>query len=282
MEIMIILVAVVLVTLYKGVNIVPQGEEWVVERLGKFSRTLKPGLNIIVPYIEAVRQKVSTRDIILDIPGQEVITKDNAVIHTNAITFIRVTNPADAIYGVENFKLAIQQLVMTTLRSILGEMNLDEALSSREHIKTKLKDQIIDDVAGWGVTVKSVEIQDIAPSTSMQASMERQAAAERERRAVETMAEGTKNAMILEADGKLAAAQREAQAQVTLAKASAEAIREIGDNIHDKELPAMFLLGDRYIATLEKMSQSQNSKFIVYPADLQGAIKGMLGSVFKK
>lgn len=282
MEIMIILVAVVLVTLYKGVNIVPQGEEWVVERLGKFSRTLNPGLNIIIPYIEDVRQKVSTRDIILDIPGQEVITKDNAVIHTNAITFIRVTNPADAIYGVENFKLAIQQLVMTTLRSILGEMNLDEALSSREHIKTKLKDQIIDDVAGWGVTVKSVEIQDIAPSASMQASMERQAAAERERRAVETMAEGTKNAMILEADGKLAAAQREAQAQVTLAKASAEAIREIGDNIHDKELPAMFLLGDRYIATLEKMSQSQNAKFIVYPADLQGAIKGILGSVFKK
>ncbi len=282
MEIMIILVAVVLVTLYKGVNIVPQGEEWVVERLGKFSRTLNPGLNIIIPYIEDVRQKVSTRDIILDIPGQEVITKDNAVIHTNAITFIRVTNPADAIYGVENFKLAIQQLVMTTLRSILGEMNLDEALSSREHIKTKLKDQIIDDVAGWGVTVKSVEIQDIAPSASMQASMERQAAAERERRAVETMAEGTKNAMILEADGKLAAAQREAQAQVTLAKASAEAIREIGNNIHDKELPAMFLLGDRYIATLEKMSQSQNAKFIVYPADLQGAIKGILGSVFKK
>jgi regulator of protease activity HflC (stomatin/prohibitin superfamily) len=271
-----------LVTLYKGVNIVPQGEEWVVERLGKFSRTLNPGLNIIIPYIEDVRQKVSTRDIILDIPGQEVITKDNAVIHTNAITFIRVTNPADAIYGVENFKLAIQQLVMTTLRSILGEMNLDEALSSREHIKTKLKDQIIDDVAGWGVTVKSVEIQDIAPSASMQASMERQAAAERERRAVETMAEGTKNAMILEADGKLAAAQREAQAQVTLAKASAEAIREIGDNIHDKELPAMFLLGDRYIATLEKMSQSQNAKFIVYPADLQGAVKGILGSVFKK
>ncbi|MGW8169262.1 MAG: SPFH domain-containing protein [Sulfurovaceae bacterium] len=282
MEIMIILVAVVLVTLYKGVNIVPQGEEWVVERLGKFSRTLNPGLNIIIPYIEDIRQKVSTRDIILDIPGQEVITKDNAVIHTNAITFIRVTNPADAIYGVENFKLAIQQLVMTTLRSILGEMNLDEALSSREHIKTKLKDQIIDDVAGWGVTVKSVEIQDIAPSASMQASMERQAAAERERRAVETMAEGTKNAMILEADGKLAAAQREAQAQVTLAKASAEAIHEIGDNIHDKELPAMFLLGDRYIATLEKMSQSQNAKFIVYPADLQGAIKGILGSVFKK
>ncbi|MEJ2496421.1 MAG: SPFH domain-containing protein, partial [Sulfurovaceae bacterium] len=237
---------------------------------------------IIVPYIESVRQRVSTRDIILDIPQQEVITKDNAVINTNAITFIRVTKPADAIYGVENFKLAIQNLVMTTLRSILGEMSLDEALSNREHIKTKLKDSIIDDVADWGVTVKSVEIQDIAPSGSMQASMERQAAAERERRAIVTTAEGNKNAAILEADGKLEAAKREAQAQITLANASAEAIKMISENVKDQELPAMFLLGDRYIDSLHKISQSPNSKFVIYPADLQGAIKGMLGNVFKK
>ncbi|MBN2767500.1 MAG: SPFH/Band 7/PHB domain protein [Campylobacterales bacterium] len=282
LNIAVVLAVVVLVTLYKGVNIVPQGEEWIVERLGKFSRTLTPGLNIIVPYIESIRQRISTRDIILDIPQQEVITKDNAVIHTNAITFIRVTNPANAIYGVENFKLAIQNLVMTTLRSILGEMALDEALSNREHIKAKLKDSIIDDVADWGVTVKSVEIQDIAPSGSMQASMERQAAAERERRAIVTTAEGNKNAAILEAEGKLEAAKREAEAQITLANASAEAIRMISENVKDQELPAMFLLGDRYINSLEKISQSSNSKFVIYPADLQGAIKGMLGNVFKK
>jgi len=282
LNIVVILAIGVIITLYKGINIVPQGEEWVVERLGKFSRTLNPGLNIIVPYIEAVRQKISTRDIILDIPQQEVITRDNAVILTNAVTFIRVTNPRDALYGIENFKLAIQQLVMTTLRSILGEMTLDEALSNRESIKTKLKDQIVDDVADWGVTVKSVEIQDISPSASMQDSMERQAAAERERRAIETTAEGNKNAAILEADGKLAAAEREAKAQITLANASAEAIRMISENIQDKELPAMFLLGDRYINSLEKISQSDNSKFVIYPADLQGAIKGMLGNVFKK
>jgi len=171
---------------------------------------------------------------------------------------------------------------MTTLRSILGEMTLDEALSNRETIKTRLKDAIVDDVADWGVTVKSVEIQDISPSASMQDSMERQAAAERERRAIETTAEGNKNAAILEADGKLAAAEREAKAQIVLANASAEAIRMISDNIQDKELPAMFLLGDRYINSLEKMAQSQNSKFVIYPADLQGAIKGMLGNVFKK
>ncbi len=280
--ILIILAVGVIVTLYKGINIVPQGEEWLVERLGKFTRTLRPGLNIIIPYIEAVRQKITTRDIILDIPQQEVITRDNAVILTNAVAFIRVTKPENALYGVEDFRLAIQQLIMTTLRSILGEMSLDEALSNRETIKTKLKEQIIDDVADWGVTVKSVEIQDINPSQSMQASMERQAAAERERRAIETTAEGNKNAAILEADGKLAAAQREAKAQILLANASAQAIKMISDNIQDKELPAMFLLGDRYINSLEKISQSSNSKFVIYPADLQGAIKGMLGNVFKK
>ncbi len=282
LNIVVILVIGLIVTLYKGINIVPQGEEWVVERLGKFSRTLSPGLNIIVPYIEAVRQRITTRDIILDIPQQEVITRDNAVILTNAVTFIRVTNPRDALYGIEDFRLAIQQLVMTTLRSILGEMTLDEALSNRDQIKTRLKDQIVDDVADWGVTVKSVEIQDISPSASMQDSMERQAAAERERRAIETTAEGNKNAAILEADGKLEAAKREAQAQIALANASAEAIRMISDNIQDKELPAMFLLGDRYINSLEQISKSDNSKFVIYPADLQGAIKGMLGNVFKK
>jgi len=282
LNVVIILALLVVVTLYKGINIVPQGEEWLVERLGKFSRVLKPGLNIIIPYIEAVRQKITTRDIILDIPQQEVITRDNAVILTNAVAFVRVTKPENALYGVENFRVAIQQLIMTTLRSILGEMSLDEALSNREHIKTKLKDAIIDDVADWGVTVKSVEIQDINPSASMQESMERQAAAERERRAIETTAEGNKNAAILEADGKLAAAEREAKAQITLANASAEAIRVISENIQDKELPAMFLLGDRYINSLEQISKSDNSKFVIYPADLQGAIKGMLGNVFKK
>ncbi len=179
LNVLVILAVVVVATIVKGVKIVPQGEEWVIERLGKFNRILKPGLNIIIPFIDKVRERVSTRDIILDIPEQEVITKDNAVIVTNAVSFIKVTNPVDAIYGIENFKLAIVNLIMTTLRSIIGEMNLDEALSNREQIKNRLKEQIIDDVADWGVTVKSVEIQDIKPSRSMQESMERQAAAER-------------------------------------------------------------------------------------------------------
>jgi len=282
MEILIVLLFAVIITLFAGIKIVQQGEEWVVERLGKYSKTLKPGLNVIIPYMDTIRQKISTRDIILDIPQQEVITKDNAVILTNAIAFARVTNPRDAVYGVENFKVAIQNLIMTTLRSIIGEMKLDEALSNRDIIKARLKDQIIDDASDWGVTVKSVEIQDITPSDSMQNAMEQQAAAERERRAVETRAEGTKNAMILESQGKLEAARLEATAQVALSEASAQAIKNVSESIEDKELPAMFLLGDRYINTLEKMTMSPNSKFVIYPADLQGAIKGMLGSVLKK
>jgi len=280
-NILVIFIMGIVVTLYKGIKIVPQGEEWIIEKLGKFNKTLKPGLNVIVPFIDSVRAKISTRDIIMDIPQQEVITKDNAVIRTNAIAFVRVTNPKDALYGVENFKLAISNLIMTTLRSIIGEMKLDEALSNREMIKAKLKENIIDDVADWGVTVKSVEIQDINPSGSMQESMERQAAAERERRAIETTAEGNKNAAILEAKGKLEAAKLEAEAQVALANASASAIDVIAKAVADKELPAMFLLGDRYINTLDSMSKSPNAKFVVYPADIQGAIKGMLGSVFK-
>jgi len=156
-------------------------------------------------------------------------------------------------------------------------MKLDEALSNRESIKARLKVQIIDDVADWGITVETVEIQDITPSPSMQQAMEQQAAAERERRAVETRAEGEKNAMILVADGKLESAKREAQAQVKLAQASAEAISMIGNSIQDKELPALFLLGDRYIDSLKKLSESQNSKFVVYPADLQKAFRGIMG-----
>lgn len=279
LTIAVILLIAVISTLVSGIKIVPQGQEWLVERLGKFHKTLKPGLNIIIPYIDSIRAKLSTRDIILDVDRQEVITKDNAVIITNAVSFIKITDPKKAYYGVEDFRLALQNLIMTTLRSIIGEMTLDEALSNREVIKSKLKEQIIDDVADWGITVKTVEIQDITPSESMQRAMEQQASAERERRAMETKAEGEKNAMILVADGKLESAKREAQAQVKLAQASSEAIKMIGEASGERELPVMFLLGDRYLETLKVLGESNNSKFVVYPADIQQALKGMLGSI---
>jgi len=265
------------VTVWKGVRIVPQGEEWIVERLGKFNKTLTPGLTIIIPYIDKVAYKVITKDIILDVPQQEVITKDNAVIITNAIAFIKVTDPIKAVYGVVDFAEAIRNLVQTTLRSITGEMELDQALSSREKIKARLKEMIADEAIDWGLTIRSVEIQDIKPSESMVKSMELQAAAERERKAVVTRAEGEKQAMILEAEGRLESAKRDAVAQVTLAESSAQAIQKVANAVGDRDGPMLFLLGEKYIHALDKMAASQNSKVVLLPGDLQEALRGVLG-----
>ena len=191
-----------LITLAKGVRQVPQGNKWVVQRLGKYHRSLTPGLKFIIPYIDKVAYKVTTKDIVLDIPSQEVITLDNVVIIANAVAYINIVSPEKAVYGVEDYELAIRTLVQTSLRSIVGEMKLDDALSSRDQIKARLKTSISDDIADWGITLKTVEIQDINPSGTMQTAMEEQAAAERQRRATVTRADGEKTAAILEADGR--------------------------------------------------------------------------------
>ena len=265
------------VTVAKGVRQVPQGYKWVVQRLGKFNTSLNPGLNFLIPYIDKVAFKVTTKDIVLDIPSQEVITKDNAVLVTNAVAYINIVSPEKAVYGVENYVIAIQTLVQTSLRSIIGEMTLDEALSSRDHIKSKLKEAISDDISDWGITLKTVEIQDINPSPTMQQAMEEQAAAERARRATVTRADGDKQAVILTAEGALEASKREAEAQVILAEASKRAISLVTEAIGEKELPVIYLLGEKYISSLQELSSSDNSKFVVFPADIPGALKGMMG-----
>ena len=267
----------VVVTIAKGVRIVPQGEEWIVERLGKYHGTLKPGLNIVIPYLDKIAYQLITKDIILDVQEQEVITRDNAVILTNAIAFIKVTDPVKAVYGVTDFSEAIRNLIMTTLRSIVGEMELDEALSSRDKIKARLRESIADEAIDWGLTVKSVEIQDIKPSESMQRAMEMQAAAERERKAVVTKSEGAKQSAILEAEARLESAKRDANAQVMMAEASAEAIRRVSAAIGDQAGPMAFLLGEKYIAAMERLGEKDNAKLVVLPADLQEAVKGLLG-----
>ena len=265
------------VTAWKGVRIVPQGEEWVVERLGKYRNTLEPGLHIIVPYIDKVAYRVITKDIILDVAQQEVITRDNAVILVNAIAFIKVTDTVKAVYGVVDFSEAIRNLIQTTLRSITGEMDLDAALSSREKIKARLKESISDEAIDWGLTVKSVEIQDIKPSESMQRAMELQASAERERKAMVTKAEGEKQAMILAADGRLESAKRDAVAQVTLAESSARAIQKVAEAMGQQDAPLYYLLGEKYIHGITSLAESPNSKMIVLPADLQESLRGLLG-----
>ncbi|MCE1241347.1 MAG: paraslipin [Azonexaceae bacterium] len=265
------------VTIAKGVRIVPQGEEWIVERLGKYHGTLKPGLNIVIPYIDRVAYQLVTKDIILDVQEQEVITRDNAVILTNAIAFVKVTDPVKAVYGVTDFAEAIRNLIMTTLRSIVGEMELDEALSSRDKIKARLRESISDEAIDWGLTVKSVEIQDIKPSQSMQKAMEMQAAAERERKAAVTKAEGAKQSAILEAEARLESARRDADAQVMLAEASAEAIRRVTSAIGEHSAPMAYLLGEKYIGAMERLGEKDNAKLVVLPADLQEAVKGLFG-----
>jgi len=267
----------VVVTIAKGVRIVPQGEEWIVERLGKYHGTLKPGLNIVIPYLDKVAYQLVTKDIILDVQEQEVITRDNAVILTNAIAFIKITDPVKAVYGITDFSEAIRNMIMTTLRSIVGEMELDEALSSRDKIKARLRESIADEAVDWGLTVKSVEIQDIKPSESMQKAMEMQAAAERERKAVVIRAEGAKQAAILEAEARLESAKRDANAQVMLAEASAEAIRRITAAIGEQTGPMSYMLGEKYISALERMGEKDNAKVIVLPADLQEAVRGLFG-----
>jgi regulator of protease activity HflC (stomatin/prohibitin superfamily) len=271
------ILAFVAITIFKGVRIVPQGYKWIVQRLGKYHTVLEPGLNFVIPYIDEVAYKVTTKDIVLDIPSQEVITRDNAVLLMNAVAYINITTPVNAVYGIENYTWAIQNLVQTSLRSIVGEMDLDDALSSRDHIKARLKASISDDISDWGITLKTVEIQDIKPSTTMQSAMEEQAAAERQRRATVTKADGEKQAAILEADGRLEASRRDAEAQVVLAEASQKAIEMVSSAVGDKEIPVAYLLGEQYVKAMQDMSKSNNAKTVVLPADIMNTIRGVMG-----
>ena len=279
--VMVVLIVLIVFAVLKGVRIVPQGYKWIVQRLGKYSQTLEPGLNLIIPFVDTVAYKVTTKDIVLDIPSQEVITRDNVVIVANAVAYINIVRPDKAVYGIEDYAYGIRNLVQTSLRSIIGEMDLDSALSSRDEIKAKLKQAISEDISDWGITLKTVEIQDINPSATMQASMEEQAAAERLRRATVTRADGQKQAAILQADGRLEASRRDAEAQVVLAKGSEESIRLITAAMGDEEMPIVYLLGEQYIKAIRQLAESDNAKMVVLPADILSTIKGMVGDKLK-
>lgn len=278
----VVLVVLVLLTLFKSVKIVPQGYKWIIQRLGKYHQTLEPGLNFIIPFVDSVAYKVTTKDIVLDIPAQEVITRDNVVIIANAVAYINIVHPERAVYGIEDYEQGIRNLVQTSLRSIIGDMDFDNALSSRDQIKATLKQSISDDIADWGITLKTVEIQDISPSPTMQMAMEEQAAAERQRRATVTKADGQKQAAILEADGRLEASKRDAQAQVVLARGSEQSIRLIAEAVGEQQIPLLYLLGEQYIKAMTDMAKSSNAKTVVLPADILNTVKGMMGEVGDK
>ena len=272
------LVIFVLILIAKGVCTVPQGQEWVVERFGRYLRTLTPGLSLVIPVFDEIAYRVVTKDLVLDIQRQEVITSDNAVISTTAVAFIKISDPVSCVYGVEDYSIAVSNLVQTALRSIIGSMTLDDALSSREQIKTRLSALVSDSMTSWGITLKTVEIQDIQPSDSMQQAMEQQAAAERDRKAMVTRSEGAKQSAILEAEGRLESAKRDANAEVTLAEASKKAIILVREGAQNDSTSIGFLLGQRYVEAMRSLGEQNNSKIVVLPADLQEAIKGILGS----
>lgn len=278
MSFFIILVVLVAIIIFKSVVLVPQGFKYIVQRLGKYHETLSPGINFMIPFMDRVAYRITTKDIVLDIPSQEVISRDNAVLLMNAVAYINITAPEKAVYGIEDYNFAIQNLVQTSLRSIVGDMDLDDALSSRDHIKAKLKASISDDIADWGITLKTVEIQDIKPSPTMQAAMEAQAAAERQRRATVTKADGEKQAAILEADGRLEASRRDAEAQVVLAEGSQKAIAMVSSVIGNQEMPVAYLLGEQYVRAMHDMAKSPNAKTVVVPADVLNAIRGIMGN----
>jgi regulator of protease activity HflC (stomatin/prohibitin superfamily) len=285
-----ILAVLALVVLFGAIKIVPQGREFTVERFGRYTRTLKPGISILTPFVEGVGRKVNMMEQVLDVPRQEVITKDNALVHVDGIVFIQVMDAAAAAYRVDNLHYAISQLAMTNLRTVVGSMELDEVLSNRDQINTRLLN-VIDHATGpWGVKVARIEIKDLQPPADIIASMARQMKAERERRAVITeadgeksaaiaRAEGAKQSAILEAEGRREAAFRDAEAREREAEAEAKATAFVSEAIARGDVNAInYFIAQRYVEAFAKLAESPQQKTVIVPADFAG-IAGSLAGV---
>lgn len=262
---------IALVLVLKGVRVVPQAENWIVERFGRYLVTLNPGLNLINPLFSRVAQKVDIREGVLDLPKQGIITKDNASLQVDGIVYFKIMDPYKSYYGITNLRWAIQNIAQTTLRSIMGRMTLDESLSSREKINAELLTVLDEATDAWGTKITRVEIKDIQPPEDITLAMTLQMKAEREKRA-----------RILEAEAKLEAAQREADARERLAKAEANAIQFVAESLTSTGGdPLVYLLGQEYVKGLTKISESTNGKLVVLPADILETLKSMFSSKSK-
>lgn len=285
-----VLMIAVVYALSQMVRIVPQGEEWVVERLGKYNKTLLPGLHLLIPIVDIVAYKIVTKELIQQTREQEVITKDNAVVIISAVVFYRVTDPGKASYSISNFESAVGNMTTTTLRAVIGGLTLNESLSQRDQIKAQVAEKIRDSLSGWGLTLGNLEVQDIRPSQNLQEAMERQASADREReaaimiadgqrQAAIAQAEGLKASVILEAQGKLEAAKLEALAKVELADGDRKAMIIVAQGLAGGETAPHYLLAQRYIDSVKNLSNSDNSKVVFMPADWQQSLAGAVGSL---
>lgn len=272
----ILIVILIIILLVLGIHIVPQGQNYVVARLGKQYKSLEPGINFMVPFIDRIVEKISVKDQAIDIPTQDAITQENALIKINAIAYIRVIDPQKAVYSVEDHRFAVSNLIQTALRSVVAEMQLDDALSSRERIKNQVTQKVSNEVSDWGIRVRTVEIKDIKPSEYIQEAMEKKAAAERNREAYITEADGKKQAEILNAEARLESAKRDAEANRIMSEATSETIENLGKAIGNNKIPANFVLGDNYIAAMKSLAKSDNAKMVVLPPDILKAIDGLL------
>jgi regulator of protease activity HflC (stomatin/prohibitin superfamily) len=285
-----VLAVLAIVIVAAGVKIVPQGFNWTVERFGRYTHTLAPGLNLIVPFFDRIGRKLNMMEQVIDVPQQEVITKDNATVTVDGVAFFQVFDAAKAAYEVAHLDLAIIKLTMTNIRSVMGAMDLDQMLSHRDEINERLLRVVDAAVAPWGVKVNRIEIKDIVPPANLVESMGRQMKAEREKRAevltaegqrqsAILKAEGQKQSQILEAEGRREAAFRDAEARERLAEAEAKATQMVSDAVAAGNVSALnYFIAQQYLKAFGEIARSPNQKILMLPIEAAGVL-GTLGGI---
>ena len=287
---LIVLGILAIMVLLAAVKTVPQGYNYTVERFGRYVRTLKPGLGLIVPFVDGIGRKINMMEQVLEVPQQEVITKDNASVTANAVTFYQILDAAAAAYEVTNLQNAVLNLTMTNIRTVMGSMDLDELLTHRDEINSRLLRVVDAAVSPWGIKITRIEIKDIDPPRDLVESMGRQMKAEREKRATVLeaegkrqsailQAEGAKQAQVLEAEGRREAAFRDAEARERSAEAEAKATQVVSDAIASGSVQAInYFVANNYIKALESLARSPNQKILMLPVEAASVI-GALGGI---
>ena len=285
----VVLLVFAVITVLKGVRVVPQGYEWTVERFGRYTHTLTPGLAFIIPWVDGIGRKLNMMEQVMDVPSQDVITKDNAVVKCDGVVYFQVLDAAKAAYEVATLEIAILNLVMTNIRTSIGSMDLDESLSKRDEINAKVLVAVDQATHPWGIKVNRIELKDIAPPRDLIDAMAKQMKAEREKRAnileaegfrqaAILKAEGEKQSTILDAEGEREAAFRAAEARERLAEAEAKATQMVSDAIAAGDVQAInYFVAQKYVEALKDFAHSPNQKLLMLPMETTGVLGSLAG-----